>query len=435
MMFTFPGGIGHVLVTRHGFGPHSWHLDRKWLHLLIPPLLCIPCLWATVWGYFQVHGEACGVSGGDGFLSDWGTWNASCFNDRHEASNWLTGPALFCGAMVVSCAPHLMLLSVLVGCNVRPHRLLRTKSYLSRSGAEEDSDKRDANNAAAVMIQAMWRGKQARALQAWEHKAMSEEAVSSPRRRLFFWLSTMVLLILNFWAQNLFVLHYLLNANSPSDIRTYTIVLSIGQSCFKILGQQLIVKAERESIGLYASFARMTMANATRFMFLCYGEVYKQLLFANIKSWDDFWTLYTTDLSMTLLGQCLPMSSAFNRWDKAQPWYRRCSRRCGGVRIGPDVSRIMVKQDIFHQRGVICFDAYLRDRAITFAKAQYLLLLLFFQAVQVFPEYLPDNTPLFPVFSPENKEFDAWMQIQFTIFGLLANTVIYTIVSVQLASI
>ena len=58
-MFTFPGGIGHVLVTRHGFGPHSWHLDRKWLHLLIPPLLCIPCLWATVWGYFQVHGEAC----------------------------------------------------------------------------------------------------------------------------------------------------------------------------------------------------------------------------------------------------------------------------------------------------------------------------------------------------------------------------------------
>ena len=35
------------------------------------------------------------------------------------------------------------------------------------------------------MIQAMWRGKQARALQAWEHKAMSAEAVSRPRRRLF----------------------------------------------------------------------------------------------------------------------------------------------------------------------------------------------------------------------------------------------------------
>jgi hypothetical protein len=75
------------------------------------------------------------------------------------------------------------------------------------------------------------------------------------------------------------------------------------------------------------------------------------------------------------------------------------------------------RDDILHQRGILCFNAFLKNRANTTASFQYICFI-------VFCTLAPYNTTVFPQFS-EGANFDVKQQLLFVLAEFLLDRVNY----------
>jgi hypothetical protein len=293
---------------------------------------------------------------------------------------------------------------------------------------------------AARCIQRIWRGKVHRTavVRRFAHKLKQEAQAGTHsqalgKHRIFYWLVGFAFFTLNFATQSMFVTIYSLHANTPSEIALYTLYLRVIQKVFRILCCSAMRAAEQFRMSRNASWDRRNLHLMTVYYMHCYSDIYKQVLFTNIKTWAEFASFYLMDLAITVVSTSILMTSAFIAWDKKEPCWRRHARK--GTRCGCSLacSRLVVKRSILDHRGFICFDVFLRNRSSQFAKLQYLVGILYLRATQLsFYGYsLPDNSDLFPGYSPKNPEFDLWMQTQFTACGLLADFAKYTIICVM----
>ena len=122
------------------------------------------------------------------------------------------------------------------------------------------------------------------------------------------------------------------------------------------------------------------------------SAIFKKSLFVQITGWSEFGSFYFTNLVMYMVAVVWPMSNTMNNLLE-----ERKSKLLNKM--------FLQSKDVLNHRGVVCYRAYLKNRANTTATFQYGFFI-------VFMTVLPYNSSIFVRFS-EGAGFDSRQQMLF----------------------
>eukprot|EP01043_Picozoa_sp_COSAG02_P055518 COSAG02_NODE_6446_length_3564_cov_2.147475_2_plen_370_part_00 len=209
----------------------------------------------------------------------------------------------------------------------------------------------------------------------------------------FWWLLGIVLFIANWVWLQFFVLGYMSWATTPTLIAAGVLIFDLSEAIFFKLVRSVMRKAEYYRIGNHheTAFDRFHLTNLSIFAFECYKAIFRTSLFVNVDSWAGIVPFYVINLVGYGFSVALPMSDLVHNLNNKH--------------INQFFQR---RDDILHQRGMICYGAFLRNRANTTASFQYICFIV------VFLTLAPYNIAVFPQFS-EAANFDAKQQLLFVL--------------------
>lgn len=226
----------------------------------------------------------------------------------------------------------------------------------------------------------------------WRVKAHFGKAGQRAAKNGFlWWIVGIVLFVANWVWLQFFVLGYMSWATTPTLITAGVLIFDLSEGIFFKIVQSVMRKAEYHRIGNHheTAFDRFHLTNLTVFAFECYKAIFRTSLFVNVDSWAGIAPFYVINLVGYGFSVALPMSDLVHNLDNKY------------------VDQIFQRRDdILHQRGMICYGAFLRNRANTTASFQYICFIVFFLRLA------PYNTAVFPQFS-EEAHFDAEQQLLF----------------------
>ena len=204
----------------------------------------------------------------------------------------------------------------------------------------------------------------------------------------------------------IFTLLYIKHACSPTRIMLAVLLFNSTEFLMKVVTSKTMEKAELSRIGSKnAGFDRFHLVGLTRFAFHCYTSIFKQSLFVNLTDWSSFGAFYLTNTMTHVVTAVMPMSGKWHSFSKSG----RCKALLGRL----------LKTDLLHQRGMCCFNAYLKSRAVSIASLQYIVFILLLQ-------YHP-NRFVFPNFQEPN--IDVKQQMTFVAIAWSLDYLNYTIIN------
>lgn len=240
------------------------------------------------------------------------------------------------------------------------------------------------------------------------------------------------------WLQ-FFVLGYMSEATNAAKISLGVILFDGSEAILGRVHRRLMRKAEVQRVGTkHAIFDRYHLKNLSTFAFACcescaimgvaallargtlcacksltHGNlsilvadsaIFKKSLFVQITGWSEFGSFYFTNLVMYIVAVVWPMSNTMNNLLE-----ERDSKLLNKV--------FLQSKDVLNHRGVVCYRAYLKNRANTTATFQY-------AGFIVFMTVLPYNSSVFVRFS-EGAGFDSRQQMLFVVVAwILCDTII-----------
>jgi len=226
--------------------------------------------------------------------------------------------------------------------------------------------------------------------------------------------------VLNWVWLQFFVLGYMSEATTTARISLGVILFDISEAIFGKAQSSLMKHAEIERVGTKnAIFDRYHLKNLAFFAFACCeycalvrasfcacilrsniislfpqtkwtadSAVFKKSLFIQINGWSEFVSFYLTNFMSYVVVFVWPMSNTMHNLDNKA------------------VNKVfMQSSDVLNQRGILCFRAYLKNRASSSASFQY-------AAFIIFMKVLPYNSKVFVRFS-DGAGFDARQQLLF----------------------
>jgi len=244
-----------------------------------------------------------------------------------------------------------------------------------------------------------------------------EKARAATVRGFFFWCIGIALLVVNWVWLQAFVLIYMKEANTPTRISIGVIVFNVSEALFAKAVRVAMNHAELERVGTrHASFDRFHLRNLSTYAFLCYSAIFRQSLFVNITDWESFASFYLTNSLSYVIGFVVPMSEKAHNVASAM-------KTTGEGTCWSAVAHAMFHPDLLHQRGSLCFKAYLKNRANTIASLQYATFILFVGLSG-------HNAKVFLNFS-DGAEFDLQQQLLFVLIAWILDFINYTLTNMM----
>ena len=246
----------------------------------------------------------------------------------------------------------------------------------------------------------------------WRNRAHLGASGSRATKMSFgWWFIGLSLLIINWVWLQIFVFQYAKLATTPERISIATLVFNASEQLASFLVVSIMKLAETHRIGresVHVNFDRYHLTNLLRFAFCCYSAIFKQTLFVSFTDWARFASFFVTNSVTNMLIFFIPMSSHLHRWTQQVPLLQFC--------IGK-----VVNVDLLHQRGIVCYAAYMKRAAQTVASLQYLVWCLFAS--------LSDNVAVFPAFVPE-AGFDWRQQLVFVLVAMALDWLSFAFINV-----
>ena len=149
-----------------------------------------------------------------------------------------------------------------------------------------------------------------------------------------------------------------------------------------------------------------------------YSAIFRQSLFVNITDWTSFFSFYLTNALSYVVGFFVPMSEKLHNVADHQIKRHFADSSAGICCLSFLVGRV-VNEDLLHQRGILCFRAYLKNRAVNIASFQYAVFVVFIGITGI-------NEKVFVNFS-EAAGFDLGQQLLFVLIAKLLDYANFTL--------
>ena len=149
-----------------------------------------------------------------------------------------------------------------------------------------------------------------------------------------------------------------------------------------------------------------------------YSAIFRQSLFVNITDWTSFFSFYLTNALSYVVGFFVPMSEKLHNVADHQIKRHFADSSAGICCLSFLVGKV-VEPDLLHQRGILCFRAYLKNRALNIASFQYAVFAVFIGITGI-------NEKVFVNFS-EAAGFDLGQQLLFVLIAKLLDYANFTL--------
>lgn len=174
-------------------------------------------------------------------------------------------------------------------------------------------------------------------------------------------------------------------------------------------------RAERQRIGSWnAGFHRFHLVNLTRIAFHFYKEIFQLSVLVKLENWSNFLVYYAMASAPTLLTTLTLSNGRLFKFLHAHKAADGQLQRfvCGKLLLA-------LEADLLQQRGLACFNAYLRSSASHIATASYCIFIL---CLKIMP-----NRQVYSHYSTESG--DQRQQIFFCLCAWSLDYVVYTVLN------